>query len=213
QGYALRQLDGIADKLEKHTKLGDLADTSRVAERTVQEWLAVLARCFQLQDGLAVLELDRVLDASPDELDRHRTALQVARGNRLELIARTTEALLARMEIAAGTANAKVLIHPRSAQTVVQARNHVVSTVVDFQELLGLEGEQSALEKRRWRDAAVDARDKVVETSSEGIGTAVRAGGEGLNSAKSASGRFASGVAQRLPRRRANDGDVPASDS
>ncbi|MFN3340313.1 MAG: hypothetical protein ACK40Z_11500, partial [Dietzia sp.] len=49
QGYALRQLDGIADKLEKHTKLGDLADTSRVAERTVQEWLAVLARCFQLQ--------------------------------------------------------------------------------------------------------------------------------------------------------------------
>ena len=207
QGYALRQLDGIADKLEKHTKLGDLAETSRIAERTVQEWLAVLARCFQLQDGLAVLELDRVLDASPEELERHREAVQVARRNRLELITRSTEALLARMEVAAGTANAKVLIHPRSAQTVVHARNQVVSNVVDFQELLGLKGEQSAIEKRRWLDAAVDARDKVVETSAESIGTAVRAGGEGLNSAKSATGRFASGVTQRLPRRRTRDGD------
>jgi len=36
--------------------------------------LAVLARTFQLQDGVAVLELDRVLDASPDELDNHRSA-------------------------------------------------------------------------------------------------------------------------------------------
>ncbi|AVZ40287.1 MULTISPECIES: hypothetical protein [unclassified Dietzia] len=207
QGYALRQLDGIAEKLEKQTRIGDIADTSRTAQRTVQEWLAVLARCFQLQDGLAVLELDRVLDASPEELDRHREAVQVARRNRLELIGRSTEELLARMDAAAGTANAKVLIHPRSAQTVVHARNDVVSTVVGFEELLGFEGEQSAIERRRWLDAAVDARDKVVETGAESIVTAVRAGGEGLNSAKSATGRFASGVAQRLPRRRARDSD------
>lgn len=43
---------------------------------------AVLARCFQLQEGLAVLEFDRVLDAEPDELDRHRLGLQVARQKR-----------------------------------------------------------------------------------------------------------------------------------
>ena len=64
QAYALRQLDALAEKMEKKANLGDLAKASKEAESKVKEWLAVLARCFQLQDGLAVLELDRVLDAS-----------------------------------------------------------------------------------------------------------------------------------------------------
>lgn len=72
QAYALLQLDALAQKLERKPAIGDLAKTSKEAESTVQEWLAVLARCFQLQDAIAILELDRVLDATPDELDRHR---------------------------------------------------------------------------------------------------------------------------------------------
>src|SRR4051794_14179013 len=79
QAYALRQLDALAEKVESKAKIGDLADSAENAEARVQEWLAVLARCFQLQDGVAVLELDRVLDADPDELDRHRSALRAAR--------------------------------------------------------------------------------------------------------------------------------------
>ena len=105
QAYALRQLDALAEKVEHKAKIGDLAKTSKEAESKVQEWLAVLARCFQLQDAIAVLELDRVLDASPDELDRHRLGLRAARQNRLELISRSTEHLMARMDAAAGTAN------------------------------------------------------------------------------------------------------------
>jgi hypothetical protein len=73
QAYALRQLDALAVKVEHMAKIGDLAKTSKEAESKVQEWLAVLARYFQLQDAIAVLELDRVLDASPEELDRHRS--------------------------------------------------------------------------------------------------------------------------------------------
>ena len=112
QAYALRQLDALAEKLERKTKIGDLAKTAKEAESKVQEWLAVLARCFQLQDAIAVLELDRVLDASPEELDGHRLGLRAARQNRLELISRSTERLMARMDAAAGTANTKVLLHP-----------------------------------------------------------------------------------------------------
>ncbi len=92
-------------------KIGDLAEASKDAELKVQEWLAVLARCFQLHDAVAVLELDRVLDASPEELDQHRLALRAARQNRLELISRSTERLMARVDAAAGTANTKVLLH------------------------------------------------------------------------------------------------------
>ena len=49
-----------------------LAEAAKVAESKAQDWLAVLARCFQLQDAIAVLELDRVLDVAPDDLDGHR---------------------------------------------------------------------------------------------------------------------------------------------
>nr|MDT0667608.1 hypothetical protein [Micromonospora sp. DSM 115978] len=115
QAYALRQLDALAERLEHKTRIGDLARASRDAESVVREWLAVLARCFQLHDMIAVLELDRVLDASADEadeLDRHRLALRVARQKRIELISRTTERLMARVDSAVGAADRKVLLHP-----------------------------------------------------------------------------------------------------
>ena len=95
--------------------------TSKEAEVKVQELLAVLARCFQLQDAIAVLELDRVLDSSPEELDRHRLAIRAARQNRLELIARCTERLTTRMDAAAGTANTKVLLHPTTSPALVHS--------------------------------------------------------------------------------------------
>lgn len=72
RAYALKQLAGIADKLEAQRKVNDLADTAREAERSIQEWLTVLAHCFRLHDGLGVLELDRVLASSPEERDDHR---------------------------------------------------------------------------------------------------------------------------------------------
>lgn len=74
-----RQLDALAEKLESESHLNDLAKTSGKAAHTVHEWLAVLARCFHLHDALAVLELDRVLDAAPDELERHSIALTRSR--------------------------------------------------------------------------------------------------------------------------------------
>lgn len=59
QAYALRQLDALAEKMEHKTKIGDLAKASRDAEFAVREWLAVLARCFQLHDATAVLGIER----------------------------------------------------------------------------------------------------------------------------------------------------------
>lgn len=55
--------------MERTTNIGDLAKASKEAEFAVREWLAVL-------------ELDRVLDASPDELDGYRLALRATRQNR-----------------------------------------------------------------------------------------------------------------------------------
>ncbi|WP_329176834.1 hypothetical protein [Streptomyces sp. NBC_01477] len=205
QAYSLRQLDALAERMEATTRVGDLVKASRDAESTVQEWLAVLARCFQLHDRVAVLELDRVLDTSADELDQHRLALRAARQNRMELISRTTERLLARVDAAAGTANTKVLLHPATSPAVVHSSNHVAVAVVDFHGRLGIERGQQSLDARRWVDAAAEARDKVLETGAEGVSAAKRLGTETLGRARSVTGNLSSGISARVLRRRPDD--------
>ncbi|MEU9304584.1 hypothetical protein [Streptomyces sp. NPDC048269] len=205
QVYALRQLDAIAEKMERKTKIGDLAATAKEAEPAVREWLAVLARCFQLQDAIAVLELDRVLDASPEELDGHRLGLKAARQDRLELISRSTERLVARMNAVAGTANAKVLLHPSKSPAVVQSSNQVASGVHDFHGRLGLDAGRGSSEARRWVDAAAEVRDKALETGVKGVDAAKSLGSETLDRAGSVKDKLSSGIAERVRRRRGDE--------
>ncbi|WFE64782.1 hypothetical protein [Micromonospora sp. WMMD714] len=196
QAYALRQMDAIAEKLESQTKVGDLVRTTSEAEIKVQEWLAVLARCFQLQDAVAVLEIDRVLEVSAEDLEEHRVAVRIARRHRLDLISRSTERLLARMDAAAGTANAKVLLNPTTSRAVVHSTNRVGTAVVEFHGRLGIDRDHSSWSARRWRDAAGEVRDrvldtgtgvrdKVLEAGAGGIGAASRLGAGALGRARS----------------------------
>ena len=197
QAYVLRQLDALAEKLERKTKISDLASAAQKAESAVREWLAVLARCFQLQDAIAVLELDRVLDSSPDELDGHRLGLKAARQQRLEHISRSTGRLVARMTAAAGQANAKVLLHPAKSPAVVQSSNHVVAGVHDFHGRLGIESGHQSSQARQWVSAAGEARDKAFETGAKGVDAARSLGSKTLDRAGSAK--------DRLSRRRRRD--------
>ncbi|WP_432886682.1 hypothetical protein ACQPYH_03990 [Kribbella sp. CA-245084] len=212
QAYALRQLDALAEKLEGESKIGELAKTAKEAKAKVEEWLAVLARCFQLQDAIAILELDRVLDASPDELDHHRLALRAARNNRLDLISKSTERLMARMDAAAGTANTKVLLHPTSSREVVDSSNQVAQNVVEFHGRLGIERGRESLEARRWTDAATEARDKAFDAGADGVDAARRLGNETFDLAKSTTGKLSSRLTDRVWRRRTDDAEADQQD-
>ena len=215
QSYALRRLDALAEKMEKKSRVGDLARIAKDAEREVEEWLSVLARCFQLQDGLAVLELDRVLDSSPGDLDRHREAIQAGRAKRRDLIARSTERLLSRMDDAAVTANNKVLFHPLKPGEVVRSSNEVGTDVLLFHETLGISGSRVTLKKKRWAVAAVEARDAVRDTGAAGIQTATNLSEQGAaavssfgtdvaSNVKDTTGKVANKVVSKLRR-----GDTP----
>lgn len=205
QGYALRQLDALAEKLEKKTRVVDRATLSKEAETKIIEWLAVLARCVQLQDAFTILELDRVMDASPDELDRHRLALRDARKKRLGLIAQSTESLMARLDAAAGDANTKVLLHPLAAKTVVEARNSVAGAVLEFQRRLDVEMSSDSMQARRWMEAATEARDNVLTAGGEGVDAAKRLGGATVNRARSVTNKFSSKIAERTAPRQGED--------
>ena len=205
QAYALRQLDGLAAKLEDTTKLGDLAKAANDAQSEVQGWLAVLARCHQLQDSISVLELDRMLEAAPEELEQHRLGVRAARQKRLDLISTSTERLLARIDAAAGTANAKVLLHPASARTVVTSSAHVLEAVEEFDRRLGIERDREALRTRTWLAAATEVRDKVLDAGVDGAKAAGSLGNDVLDRAKSARGRLSSQLAERASRRKGEE--------
>lgn len=186
QAYALCQLDAIAEKLKKKSEPGEIAKAVADAEPRVREWLAVLARCFQLQDGIAVLELDRVFDASPEELDQHRIGLTTARHNRLELIARSTARLLSEMHETVQKANSKVLFNPFKSPAAVRSSNHVASDLLTFRARLGIESSQEASEARRWGHAATEARDKVLTNTAAGVDVARRFGADTFDRAAEA---------------------------
>ncbi|WP_210481531.1 hypothetical protein [Naasia sp. SYSU D00948] len=209
QGYALRQVDALAEKMERESDLGELARESSEAASKVEEWLAVLARCFQLQDAIAVLELDRVLDAAASELDEHRLALRAARQNRLHLIARSTENLLGRVNAVAAKANKRVLLHPGKARSAVNSANRVASALMRFHGWLGIESEHESLQAKRWLEAAAEARDNVLETGADGVDAAKRLGNETLDRARTATGRLALGIAERALRPRGEREERP----
>jgi predicted transcriptional regulator len=207
QGYALRQLDALAEKMERTTKVDDLVKVTKDAESTVREWLAVLARCFQLQDAVAVLELDRVLDASPEELDEHRLALRSVRQNRLAVIGRTTDRLLERMDAAAGTANAKVLLNPFDSRAIVGSSNRAATGVVRFNGLLGVADERESLEARPWLVAVGDAWDAARDQGVEGAAAARRLGAAAFGRGRAAADGLQLKLAEGALRRRRGKGE------
>lgn len=210
QGYALRQLADIAEKLEAKAKINDLFDVAEQAGAEIQKWLMVLARCYELHDAVGVLELDRVLDASPDELDRHRIGLQSARRDRVALISERTEHLLGRMEAAAERANSKVLFNPIQSPAVVKASNHVAAEVHQFLGVLGIESDPMSAEARAWSEAAGEGWEKVRGTGVAGLASAKTLGGETLGQARSVGGKLAGRVAERSGklRRRGSTNDT-----
>jgi hypothetical protein len=163
QTYALDQLDAIARKLES-TRIGGLAKTAGQAESEVPKWLAVLAYCLQKQDAIDVLELDRVLDESPEKLAAYRRGLARDRQKRRELISGHTEHLLARMGAAAGMANAQRLLHLSSSEAVIHSGNHVAAGVHDFHGRLGIESSLQSWEAGRLGDAAEMAANAIQKT-------------------------------------------------
>lgn len=217
QAYALRQIDALAEKLESKS-VNELADLTKTVDRQVQDWLAMLAHCFYLQEATGVIEIDRVLQTSPDELARHRIALRTARANRAELITRTTRQLLERMDAAASLANSKVLFNPIESPAIVRSRNTISDSVGTFHGRLGIEAAADSLESRRWSAAVSDTRNDLLKAGGDGVDAALRIGADGVEAAarigaesvdraKELAGSLAD-FAGRTFRRRAPKGEV-----
>ena len=212
QGYAIRQIKDVADNLERPSKIADLMKVAEDSVGEVQKWLIVLARCFELLDEVGILELDRVLDASPGDLDQHRIGLKSARKDHLEYVLEGTDYLLVRMKAAVEKANTKVLFNPMQSPTVIKAGNQVFAGVHELRELLGIESGAESSEARRWGDAASERWGQVREQSSDGLGKAKDLGSSAGQKALSVKSSLSGTFANRKGRKGEENSDPDAND-
>lgn len=201
QAYALRQLAGLADQLEEAAKVDDLASVTKEAEFEVQKWLGVLAICVQLYDSVAVIELDRVMDTAPAEVEAHLLGLRAAREQRLDLFVRATDRLLERVAAAVGKANSKVLLNPLKSPAVVTSGNRITGAVQEFHDVLSIESEHQSAEARRWVDAASERWDAAREGGAEGLETVRNLTSETRRQALSATSKIAGKLSERAGRK------------
>ena len=201
QARALRELGELASKFENVKNVAELQEKFEKLNIEVQKWIRVLADCFQLLESIAVLELDRVLDASPDELDRHRLGLKAARAQRLALIANATGGLLERMNEVAGTANKKVLFNPIQSKAVVKSSNEVTESIQMFHETLGINLEVHGTDVRLWKEAVSESLEKARESSSEGIKVVKQLGSDTRDQAQSIKDKLSGKINDRIPRK------------
>lgn len=76
----------------------------------------------------------------------------------------------------------------------MSSSKHVSDDVLRLQTVLGIEDGHDDAAAKRWRTAVREARDKVVETSQEGVRAAQSVAGDARNRARSGAGRLNDGV-------------------
>lgn len=139
QEEALLALRALADKAEAKSNTGELKRALKEIEREVGVQLAILARCFELQDEFRVVELDHVLATAPENLEGHRRGVAAARQRRREVVLEGTRHLMTRIDAAGGIANENILLHARAARSVIDSLNATSAIVDDFHAPLGIE--------------------------------------------------------------------------
>lgn len=166
QEEALLALGALADKVDGKSKSGELKKATKQIEHDVAVQIAVLARCFELQDEFWVIELDHVRATAPDHLDRHRLGVTDARASRRSSVLGVTSRLMGQMDSAGGIVNENILLHARTARSVIDSLNSTAAVVDDFHGPLGIESTRKALNTTPWREALKD-RDQRVRAGKE----------------------------------------------
>ncbi|GAA2183627.1 hypothetical protein GCM10009785_28000 [Brooklawnia cerclae] len=160
QEEALLALRALADKVDGKRNTGELKNVTQEIEREVAVQLAILARCFELQDEFRVVELDHVFATAPENLEGHRHGLGVARQKRRASVLENTKRLMAQMDAAGGIANENILLHARAARSVIDSLNSTAAIVDDFYSPLGIESTRDVLTATPWREAFRDPQQR-----------------------------------------------------
>ncbi len=160
QDDALNGLRALADKVVRKSTAGELKRAVREIEHEAGVQVAILARCFELQDEFRIVELDHVLATAPENLEGHRLGVAAARERRRAGVMDNTRRLMSRLDVAGEIANDNILLHARAARSVIDSLNATAEIINDFHAPLGIASDRPPLNAIPWREAARDPKQR-----------------------------------------------------
>lgn len=209
ESYALRQLRDIATKVQTGIDkgVGDVASDLAASESEVKDWLVVLAECSRLQDASGILELDRVAEVDPGDLEPHRQALLEAHRARRDRVLQTTGELLSQLASARGLAREKVLFQPRASKRVALSAVQVAEDLDGLRSAFGTELRDDVDVEVLWGAAVGNVVNGAARMGVSGVSKARGLGIEAANTGRS----IGAATVRRLRRR--EQGSNSARDS
>jgi hypothetical protein len=173
QNYALLQLDTLIKKMSGESNAANAAVIAKEVEVEVTDWLVVIANSLRLQDAAGVIELERVFDSEPEELEQHRVGLRSARARRLAKVESAIGDFCRLLEQSADYANKDVFWHPYKTPQLIKSATSITETIAEFQRLIGVELQAQTFEAKPWKEGVFKVKDEVVE-NAQGLARRVK---------------------------------------
>jgi hypothetical protein len=156
QEETLLALGALSDKVQTEIKPGGIKKITSEIEQEVVMHLAVLARCFELEDEFRVIELDHVMATAPEYLEGHRQGVVENRDKRRHNVLSKTQTLMQELDRSGAVANENILLHSRAARATVRSLNSTAESIEEFHEPLGVSIDREEISVVRWREAWQD---------------------------------------------------------
>lgn len=139
QKYALQKIQGLTQKIQTAKTAADLRTSTGALSGEIAGWLVALGNAVMAQDQLAVIELDRVLEESPEALEQHREGLKLARNHRIAEIESTLLELGNQLGPAWKTAQEMQLRNPITVKRIFEDISAVDKDLDTFAQALELQ--------------------------------------------------------------------------
>jgi len=198
QSYALLELDAVISKLERSKADREMRTAVDEAAQSIGEWQAVIARCFQLDDAMGILELDRVKNDSPEEIESHRRALRAQREKRIALVEKQINRIFESIARASQVAYEGKLLHPANSRAIAYSARAINEGTAEFVQPLGIANGAGDVTERRWVEAAVEKRDDLVEDGAEVLKNVADFAGTQISNARNFASKLVKDITEKV---------------
>lgn len=201
EAYALRQIQDETIRIKTDVGMSDMFSAIKTVESNIPMWLTILTNCSALYDMIAILELDRVMDASPADLDNHRIGLKAAREKRVRTIAVALEGMLGRLGESVERANSKVLFNPIQTPKTIDSCRTIAVSIIEVSAIFGFTTPEQKAEAKRWVDAASERIDATRQATAGTAEAVQHVGKEAAATAKALKSKMTEKLTERQRRK------------
>ena len=202
QAYAIAKIKGLTEKVEHEQDPKQVRPLTQQIRQEIHQWLGMLASAVKMQDQVSCIELARVCQEEPEQLEAHRKGIALARNKRLEEIEQSLNALGKQLEAKAGIVGGKVLLNPYSSPHAIANIESITGDLNAFASTLQLEHIHLHVENGpTWAQAAgkaVDDTGKALQNAGQQAAHIAQDAGNAIAKGAQDAGAGIAGGAQQL---------------